>query len=54
MIVTVTIIAAASLISWLTQCGTGSPLTISVSPEIAPAILDIENKNRYYRFHENK
>ncbi len=54
MLVIVIIIAAATMATGLAQCGNKSLITILVRPEIAPAILDFKNKNRYYRFHENE
>jgi hypothetical protein len=45
-------IAVATMATGLANCGNKSPITILVRPDIAPAILDFENKTMYYRHRE--
>jgi len=54
MMITVMLIAVAIMAAGLARCGVGIPIKVLIRPEIAPAILDFEYKNRYYHFHENE
>jgi hypothetical protein len=54
LIIVLLIMTGATLATGLAQCGTKSPITILIRPNIAPAILDFEDKTMYYRFRESK